>query len=277
VTPEAYCADKAARIGSTPYYSYRFLAAGKRHALTALRAFCRELSDVVRDCSDPGLARATLSWWRSEIADTFAGRPQHPVGKALLPAIRDAHLPEQELRAVIDGVESDVDRTRLPDFESLRRYRYRVDGVMERLSAAVLGYSDEATLDYAGELGVCVGLTRVLRDVGKDAHRGRIYLPLDELARFGVEPLDILDRRQTDAFRQLMLFQAARLKQRYVTALSLLPAADRASQRPGLAMAAIYQALLREMERDGFPVLTHSMSLTPIRKLYLAWSTWIRG
>ena len=277
MTPDQYCQDKAARSGSSFVTSFRFLPAEKRRAITAVYAFCREVDDVVDECRDPLVAQASLDWWRGEVAALFAGRPQHPVGRALLPAAEKFGLEQRQFLEIIDGMEMDLRQQRYPDFPALDRYCYRVAGVVGELAAAIFGALNPATLEYARTLGLAFQLTNIIRDVGEDARRGRIYLPLDELARFGVTEEDILRGRETEAFYRLMAFQAERAWGCYRQAFAALPREERRAQRPGLIMAAIYQALLREIEADGFHVLRQRISLGPGYKLWLALKAWLTG
>ncbi|HEX9179817.1 MAG TPA: presqualene diphosphate synthase HpnD, partial [Burkholderiales bacterium] len=188
MSPDQYCQEKAAQSGSSFYYSFLFLPPEKRRAITALYAFCREVDDVVDECSDPILARTKLAWWRQELTGAFAGNPQHPVTRALAPAVERFGLPLEQFQEIIDGMEMDLDQDRYADFRSLALYCHRVAGVVGLLSAEIFGYQDRATLKYAHELGLAFQLTNIVRDVGEDARRGRIYLPMDELAQFGVAP-----------------------------------------------------------------------------------------
>ena len=275
MTPEEYCQRKAAGSGSSFYYSFLFLPPERRRAITALYAFCREVDDVVDECADPQLARTKLAWWRSELAATYAGRPSHPVTQSLAEAVRAFSLPQELLAEIIDGMEMDLAQTRYADFKALHLYCYRVASVVGLLAAEIFGYQDRHTLKYAHDLGLAFQLTNIIRDVGEDARRGRIYLPQDELARFGVSEADILASRETDAFRALMAFQADRARGYYAKAMEQLPAADRKSQKTGLIMAAIYRTLLEEIAAAGFPVLKSHISLPPARKLWLALKTWI--
>ena len=273
MTPEQYCQDKAARSGSSFYYSFLFLPPVQRRAITALYAFCREVDDIVDMQGDPGIARIKLNWWREEIARLFTGQAQHPVTRALTPVIEEFDLPQEQFLEIIDGMEMDLDQHRYNNFKELMLYCYRVASVVGLLAAEIFGYRDRHTLKYAHDLGIAFQLTNIVRDVYEDAQRNRIYLPLDELQRFGVQETDILNQKETPAFYELMRFQAERAKQYYTQALSQLSDADRYNQRCGLIMAAIYRATLEEMERDGFHVLQHRISLTPLRKLWLAWKT----
>jgi phytoene synthase len=275
VDPDQYCQQKAAASGSSFYYSFLFLPPERRRAITALYAFCREVDDVVDECTDAQVARAKLAWWRLEVGKLFAGAPSHPVTKALQPFIRPFEIREQHLGEIIDGMEMDLTQTRYLDFAGLERYCYHVAGAVGLLAAGIFGYGNPRTLDYAKNLGTAFQLTNIIRDVGEDARKNRIYLPMDELKKFDVPAADILQAKYSENFRALMAFQAGRANAFYENALRLLPPEDRRTQRAGLIMAAIYRATLAEVERDGFQVLTQRTSLTPLRKLWLAWKTWI--
>ena len=275
MTPDEYCQQKAAASGSSFYYSFLFLPTERRRAITALYAFCREVDDVVDDTLDPHLAAAKLAWWRSEIANMAAGNPQHPVTKALGIFQRSFSISTDRLGEIIDGMEMDLTQTRYLDWPALERYCYHVAGAVGLLAAGIFGYADPRTLEYAKKLGIAFQLTNIIRDVGEDARKNRIYLPMEDLKRFGVPAADLLNGRESAAFRRLMEFQAARARANFRDAFASLPACDRKAQRAGLVMAAIYQALLAEIERDGFRVLAQRTSLTPLRKLWLAWKTWV--
>jgi phytoene synthase len=275
MTPEQYCQDKAARSGSSFYYSFLFLPPERRRAITALYAFCREVDDVVDECADTEVARTKLAWWRGEIAATFAGSAQHPVAQALIPVVRAFNLPQGHFQDIIDGMEMDLRYNRYPDFATLQSYCYRVAGVVGLMAAEIFGYRDPATLQYAENLGTAFQLTNIIRDVGEDARRSRVYLPLDELGRFGISATDIVHLNDSEALRRLIEYQIDRAEQFYEQAFALLPVQDRKSQRPGLVMAAIYQTVLKEIRDGGCRVLDRRASLTPIRKLWIAWRTWL--
>ena len=277
MTPDEYCQQKAVQSGSSFYYSFLFLPAERRRAITALYAFCREVDDIADEVTDIGVARTKLAWWRTEVANLFAGHPQHPVTKALAPSVAPYGIDAARMNEIIDGMEMDLVHHRYPDFAALKLYCHRVAGVVGQLAASIFGYRNPATLEYAEALGMAFQLTNIIRDVGEDARRDRVYLPQEELARFGLGAEDIVQRRDGEAFRSLMTFQAERAQSYYDLAYSMLPAEDRASQRAGLIMAAIYRTLLGEIQRDGFAVLEQRVALTPLRKLWIAWKTWIRG
>ncbi|HMA07289.1 MAG TPA: presqualene diphosphate synthase HpnD [Ramlibacter sp.] len=277
MTPEQYVQQKAAASGSSFYYAFLFLPPPRRAAITAFYAFCREVDDVVDGVNDPSVAQAKLAWWQAEVAQSFAGRPSHPVMQALAPCIAPYGIEQAQLQAVIDGCRMDLVQTRYLDFPALQHYCHLVAGVVGEVTARIIGQSDPCTTEYAHRLGLAFQLTNIIRDVGEDAMRGRIYLPMSELQQFDVKAHEILNRKYSDRFAALMRFQAERAHRLYDEALALLPARDRRDQKPGLMMASIYRTLLREIERDGFQVLHQRVSLTPLRKFWLAWKVQALG
>ena len=277
MTPEESCQQKAASSGSSFYYRFMFLPPNRRRAITALYAFCREVDDVVDECQDLQIASTKLAWWRQEVAKLYAGKPEHPVTQALLPVIAEFAVPQEQLLEIIDGMEMDLQQSRYLDFKALSLYCYRVASVVGLLAAEIFGYQDRKTLKYAHDLGMAFQLTNIIRDIGEDARRGRIYIPMDELKQFNVPAADILNGKYSDNFTALMQFQYERAERYYEQALAQLPAVDRKSQRPGLIMAAIYRTLLAEIKDENFQVLHQRISLPPGRKLWLAAKTWIKG
>jgi phytoene synthase len=277
MNPQQYVRDKAAASGSSFYYAFLFLPRPRRAAITAFYAFCREVDDVVDEVTDPGVARTKLAWWQSEVAQSYAGQAHHPVMQALMPCAAEFGIEQRQLQAVIEGCQMDLDQTRYLDFAGLERYCHLVAGVVGEVSACIFGQTQPQTTAYAHKLGLAFQLTNIIRDVGEDAMRGRIYLPISELAQFDVKAHEILKRSYSDRFTALMRFQAERAHRAYDEALALLPAADRRNQKPGLMMASIYRTLLREIERDNFQVLHQRISLTPLRKFWLAWKVQALG
>jgi len=277
MSPDEYCQQKTAQSGSSFYYSFLFLPPERRRAITALYAFCREVDDTVDDATDQSVARIKLAWWRNEVAQMYGGTPTHPVMLALQPHIQPYDLKQEHLQAIIDGMEMDLDQSRYLDYPNLKKYCWHVAGVVGILSASIFGITNPQTLKYAETLGLAFQLTNIIRDVGEDARKGRIYLPVNELQQFNVTAADLLNARHSEKFEALMKFQADRAQKLYDDAFALLPKEDRHAQRPGLMMAAIYRTLLDEIERDGFHVLSQKISLTPLRKLWLAWKTYVRG
>jgi phytoene synthase len=281
MTPEQYVQDKAAKSGSSFYYAFLFLPPARRAAITAFYAFCREVDDVVDETTDTGVAAVKLAWWRTEVANAYAGQPSHPVMKALMPHTTAFAIEAKHLHAVIDGCQIDLEQTRFLDFPGLSHYCHLVAGVVGEVAANIFGRSSDATVQYAHRLGLAMQLTNIIRDVGDDARRGRIYLPISELQRFEVKASELLLRTAphgySDRFTALMRFQAERAHQTYDEAMALLPEVDRLTQKPGLMMANIYRSLLREIEAGGFQVLHQRTSLTPLRKLWIAARTHWQG
>lgn len=271
MTPQQYVQEKAAASGSSFYYAFLFLPPPRRAAITAFYAFCREVDDVVDEVHETDVAQRKLAWWDTEVTQAFAGRPSHPALQALMPHAPAFGIEEGQLHAVVQGCRMDLEQTRYLDYAGLERYCHLVAGVVGEVSARIFGQTQDQTTRYAHTLGQAFQLTNIIRDVGEDALRGRIYLPVEDLQRFDVKAHEILNRKYSDRFTALMRFQAERAHGLYEQALSLLPAADRRAQKPGLMMASIYRTLLREIERDGFQVLHQRIALTPLRKLWLAW------
>ena len=277
MTPQDYVQQKAAASGSSFYYAFLFLPKPRRAAITAFYAFCREVDDVVDDMVDPGVASSKLAWWQGEVAQAFAGKPTHPVMHALMPLVAEYKIEQRHLQSVIEGCQMDLSQTRYLDYPGLQRYCHLVAGVVGEVAANIFGQTQPETTVYAHKLGQALQLTNILRDVGEDALRGRIYLPINEMQQFDVKAHEILKRTYSDRFTALMKFQAQRAQGLYDEALALLPDADRRAQKPGLMMASIYRNLLREIERDNFQVLHQRVSLTPMRKLWLAWKVQALG
>jgi 15-cis-phytoene synthase len=277
MSPDEYCQQKAVQSGSSFYYSFLFLPSERRRAITALYAFCREVDDIVDECNDPSIAATKLAWWRKELAALYTGAPTHPVTQALQPFVGPFNLTQSRLNEIIDGMQMDLEQTRYLDYAGLRLYCHRVAGVVGLLAAEIFGRTDEQTLAYADNLGLALQLTNIIRDVGEDARKGRIYLPIEDLQKFNVTAAQILKFEKTPQFIELMRFQVQRAREQYRKAYALLPEQDRKAQRAGLIMSSIYSQLLGEIERGQFSVLSHRTSLTPIRKLWVAYKTWVSG
>jgi 15-cis-phytoene synthase len=281
MTPQQYVEQKAAASGSSFYYAFLFLPPPRRAAITAFYAFCREVDDVVDEMKDPQVAATKLAWWRQEVARAYAGQPSHPVMQALMPSAPGFDIRREHLDAVIEGCQTDLDQTRFLDFPALQQYCHLVAGVVGEVASGIFGRSEPATVHYAHRLGLAMQLTNIIRDVGDDARRGRIYLPISELQQFEVKAHELLKRDApwgySERFQALMRFQAERAHRLYDEAFALLPEADRQAQKPGLMMANIYRQLLRDIEAQNFQVLHQRTSLTPLRKLWIAWRTHWRG
>ena len=273
MTPEQYVQQKAVSSGSSFYYAFLFLPKERRAAITAFYAFCREVDDVVDEVLDPGVAQTKLAWWQSEVTQSFAGQPSHPVMKALMPLSAAYKIEARHLLAVIEGCQMDLMQNRYLDFAGLQRYCHLVAGIVGEVAAQIFGQTQPETTAYAHKLGLAFQLTNIIRDVGEDAQRGRIYLPVSELQQFDVKVHELLKRDYSSRFTALMAFQTRRALNLYDEALAMLPLEDRRAQKPGLMMASIYRTLLKEIALDNYQVLHQRVSLTPLRKFYLAWKT----
>lgn len=274
MTPQQYVQQRAAKSGSSFYYAFLFLPPRRRAAITAFYAYCREVDDVVDEARDPGVAAAKLEWWSAEVGSAFRGQPTHPVMQALMPLAAEFGIEERHLQAVIEGCRMDLRQTRYLDYPGLQRYCHLVAGIVGEVASGIFGRTDPGTVAYAHQLGLAMQLTNIIRDVGEDARRGRLYLPIEDLQRFGVPAHQVLSAQRSEAFVALMRFQAERARAFYREAFAALPEQARREQRTGLIMAAIYAALLEEIEAEGFQVLAQRTSLTPLRKLWIAWRTW---
>ncbi|MFV1992783.1 MAG: presqualene diphosphate synthase HpnD [Acidiferrobacterales bacterium] len=274
MTPQEYCQDKAAKSGSSFYYSFLFLPANKRNAITALYAFCREVDDIVDNYTNIDIARIKLNWWRSEIDRLFSEKPAHPVAIALQPAVSEFSLGKDYFLDIIAGMEMDLTKSRYDDFNELSDYCYHVASVVGILSAGIFGYREEKTREYAIALGHALQLTNIIRDVGEDARRNRIYIPQDELEKFSVSETDILNGIETTQFYKLMAFQADRAGKYYKQAMDLLPDSDRSRQLAGVIMANVYLGTLSKIKTSGYRTLKKRISLGKLHKLWIAWTTY---
>ncbi len=277
MSPLEYCKQKAAQSGSSFTISFIFLPKTQRDAMTALYAFCREVDDVVDECTDFSVAQTKLNWWKTEVVNLYKGTPQHPVTKALQPFVAQYNLSQEHFLEIIEGMEMDLKFNRYEDFKQLQLYCYRVASVVGLLSASIFGFKNRKTLKYAHDLGMAFQLTNIIRDVGEDARRGRIYLPLDELHKAKVSEEDILQSRESAAVKELMEFQIERAESYYDRAMRELPKEDAKQQRAGLMMAAVYRTLLREIKGDGAEkVLNSRISLGGLHKCWLVFSVWFK-
>jgi phytoene synthase len=266
------------RSGSNFYYAFLFLPRRKREAMYALYAFCRTVDDAVdQGGGSPGDQRRVLAEWRAELRRAYQGRPTQPIAVRLSEVIRDFPIPREHLEAILDGVEMDIDKRRYASFEELYEYCYRVAAAVGLASIEIFGYSDLRARDYAVNLGIALQLTNIMRDLKTDAERGRIYLPLDELRRFGYAEDDLLRGRYTQAFFELMRFQADRTHAYYRAARAALPRVDRRRLAAAEIMGVIYRALLRAIEARRFRVFDRRIRLSTPRRLTLAAGVYLRA
>ncbi len=274
---EAYreCVDITRRSGSSFASAFWMLPKKKRNALHAIYAFCRLADDIADDPKIAGDRTALLARWREELDDAFRGKAQHAVGVALADAIRTYRFPEQVFVDLLAGVEFDLAAEPIESFEDLRLYCYRVASTVGLLVVRILGFQNPRSLEFAETLGIAVQLTNVLRDVGDDARTGRIYLPSDELGRFGVSAESILAGQMTDELQLLLSFNAKRAASYYERAERLLPDEDRRALRPATAMGRIYRALLEELIERQFPCFERPVRISKPRRVAIAAKVWM--
>jgi phytoene synthase len=266
------------RSGSNFYYSFLFLPRGKREAMYALYAFCRTVDDAVdQGGANAGEQRRVLAEWRAELRRVYGGRPTQPIAVRLAEVVRDYPIPREHLEAILDGVEMDIDKRRYATFEELYEYCYRVAGAVGLACIEIFGYTDPRARDYAINLGIALQLTNIMRDLRTDAERGRIYLPQEELRRYGYPEEDLLRGRYTQAYVELMRFQADRTHAYYRAARAALPRADRRRLVAAEIMGVIYKALLRAIEARRFRVFERRIRLAAPRKLALAVGVYLRA
>ncbi len=276
--PDHYCSQKVTQSGSSFYYSFLFLPPTEKQAIIAVYAFCREVDDIVDECQERDIALKKLQFWYEEVERIFLGKPLHPVGIALLTALDHFPLKKHLLQEILQGMQMDINYQGYQTFEDLRLYCHCVASAVGLLAAEIFGYSDSKTLEYARNLGLAFQLVNIIRDVGEDARRGRIYIPETELSQFSLTAHSILDQTNSNLnqaysenFKALMQYQATRARSYYEKAKTLLPINDAYKQRSGLIMAEIYFTLLQEIEKTNFQVLHQRIALTPLRKLWIAW------
>jgi phytoene synthase len=269
------CADITRRSGSSFASAFWMLPKKKRNALHAIYAFCRLADDIADDPKIAGDRATLLARWRAELDDAFRGRAQHAVGIALTDAIAAYRFPQQVFVDLLDGVEFDLAEQPIESFDDLRLYCYRVASTVGLLVVRILGFQNPRSLEFAETLGIAVQLTNVLRDVGDDASEGRIYLPSDELDRFGVSAESILAREMSDELQLLLSFNAKRALSYYENAERLLPDEDRRALRPATAMGRIYRALLDELIERGFPCFEQPVRISKPRRVAIAAKVWM--
>jgi phytoene synthase len=272
------CSRLTRQSGTNFYYAFLFLPRPRREALYAVYAFCRTVDDIADDPAGGSAAerRAALDRWREEIARCYAkgGQPEHPIARRLAGAVRDFGLPRSALDAIVDGVEMDVEGATFETAEDLYPYCYRVASAVGLCCIEIFGYTDARARDYAVNLGTALQLTNIIRDVGADARAGRVYLPQEDLRKFGVTVEELGAARYGDAFVRLMAHEAERARHFYRAAWAAFPSVDARSLVPAEIMGRIYHALLETIETRRFRVLDGRISLPRHRKLGIALRCW---
>jgi phytoene synthase len=264
------------RSGTSFYYAFRVLPEEKRRALYALYAFCRVVDDCVDE--DDGEREPGLDRWLAEVHRAYAGRPETDLGRELAEAVARFPVPRGCFEDVVAGCRMDLATRRYATFADLRVYCERVASAVGLASIEIFGYEDPGTRGYAVELGLALQLTNILRDVGPDAARDRLYLPLEDLAACGVAEGDLVAAALHGAPRpagleRLLAFEAERARSHYAAAARALPPGDRRSMLAAEIMGAIYREVLEEWARRGHPVGGDRVQLGKPRKLWLALRT----
>ncbi len=271
-----HCAQVTRRSRSSFYYAFILLPTERRRALHAVYAFCRFIDDIADDeaIREPALL---LTRWREELDRVYSGAPTRALSRALADSARRFKIPRELFEEIINGVEMDLSRKRYQSWEELRPYCYRVASALGLICIEIFGYSNPSAKLYAENLGLALQLTNILRDVREDAERGRIYLPLEDLARFNVSEQEILGGVYSPNFVRLMDFEARRARELYALAQSELAPEDRATLLTAEAMRLIYAALLERIINSNYRVLDRRHSLSAPHKLYLVGRAWAEG
>jgi len=270
------CAQVTRRSRSSFYYAFILLPPERRRGLYAVYAFCRFIDDIADDESirEPALL---LKRWREELERVYSGAPTRALSRALADSARRFKIPRELFEEIINGVEMDLSRKRYQTWDELRPYCYRVASALGLICIEIFGYRNPAAKLYAENLGLALQLTNILRDVREDAERGRIYLPLEDLARFNVSEQEILGGVYSPNFVNLMDFEARRARELYALAQSELALEDRATLLTAEAMRLIYAALLERIIKSNYRVLDRRHSLSAPHKLYLVGRAWAEG
>ena len=278
MTPIQYCYEKVKESKSNFTWTFYFISKNRRDALVSLYAFCREIDDIVDNTIDLEVATAKINWWKNEINRLFHETPQHPVTKSLLKFIGTYELNEAYFIEMLDGMEMDLKFNRYESFKQLQLYCYRVAGVVGILCVKILGFKNQTTLKFAHDLGIALQLTNIIRDVGEDARKNRIYIPLDELHQFNVSEEDILKFQENKNVSNLLIYQIERAENFYKSAYEKIPKEDVNSQIPGLLMGKIYETLLLEIKRDRpEQTLNHKVILPPFRKMLVIFKCFFKN
>ena len=272
----AYCRDVTRRSSSNFSYAFRLLIAERRDALCAVYAFCRFVDDIADDAGRREPA-TLLARWRAELAAAFEGVPTHPIGVALADATRRFPLDRRHFLDLVRGVEMDLTRRRYATFDQLEEYCYLVASTVGLLCIEIFGHRHPSAREYAVDLGVAFQLTNILRDVTEDARRDRVYLPLEDLNRFGCSEEELLAGRYSPRVGALMAFECGRARACYLRARGALAPEDRGRLAPAEAMRFIYERLLDRIEARRFDVFGHRVTLPRYEKVTLALAAWGRS
>jgi phytoene synthase len=271
------------------YYSFLVMPPRKRNAIIAVWDFCRAVDDAVDEVvpeaewkgglTDAARAQATreIAGWRHELEALYTGTPQSPQGLALQPFVREFGLPRAQFDALMGGVEMDLEHARYPTFAVLSEYCRRVASAVGLICLEIFEYRDPQARDYADSLGMALQLTNIIRDVAVDLRRGRVYLPAEDLATFGVTVEALEAGRVTPAIRGLLEFECRRAREFYARAARHLPPADRRSLLAAEIMGAIYFEILQRIERSGYDVFSRRIRVPRPHRAVIALRLWLRA
>jgi phytoene synthase len=277
---QAYCTALTKQSGSNFYYSFLFLPRHKREAMYTVYAFCKQVDSVVDDPPGGSNPQEELARWRNELEAAYRGEPTFPVTISLAAHVRALGIPQQYFKELLHGVEMDLLQARYATFQELSLYCYRVASVVGLICLHIFGATSPRAQDYAVNLGTAFQLTNILRDLGTDADRNRIYLPREDLVKFQYPEEDLLKRTYSEPFRQLMTFQAARARAYYDKARAALLSLPKQEQRAltvAEIMRGVYARILDRIERDDFRVFGPRVSLSTPHRLAIALAVWLRA
>jgi phytoene synthase len=277
---QAYCTELTKKSGSNFYYSFLFLPPAKRNAMYTIYAFCKAVDSAVDEPPAGSDPKEELRAWRAELDSVYGGEPDWPIMISLAHHVKTLSIPKAFFEELIKGVEMDLTMTRYATDDDLSLYCYRVASVVGLICLHVFGPTSPRAQDYAVDLGMAFQLTNILRDISADAEQGRIYLPLEDLARFSLKEADILDRRETPQLRELVMYEAAKAQRYYGkarAALDSLSPGDRRALTVAEIMRAVYGRLLTRMERSDHVIFGPRVRLTTPHRLALAAGVWLRA
>ena len=277
---QAYCTTLTKRSGSNFYYSFFFLPRERREAMYTVYAFCKEVDSAVDEPPAGSNPQDELRRWRQELTAAYHGQPTHPVTVSLAEQAKLFDIPQELCEELINGVEMDLSLTRYRTFTDLYQYCYRVASVVGLICLRIFGARSPKATAYAIDLGLAFQLTNILRDLGVDARNGRIYLPLEDLARFGYTEADLLAERMTPAFHALMRFECVRAREFYAKArqtLEELPASDRQLLPVAEIMRGVYSRILQRIESSNYHVFGPRIRLSSPHRLGVAAAIWLRS
>jgi phytoene synthase len=263
-------------IGSNFYYSFLFLPASKRKAITNVYRFARVLDDIVDNDHTGRDPEAELQYWRDEVEYCYLGQPETSIGEELMMSIDEFDIPKQPFMDLIEGMEMDLKWSSYQTFADLREYCYRAASAVGLICIEIFGYDSPGTREYAVNLGLALQLTNILRDLQEDAARGRIYIPIEDLERFGYSEQDLKANLYNRPFIDLMKYQHKRARYYFERAAATLPEQDRQSLVAAEIMGAIYRELLDNIQAAQFDVYRNRISVAKMQRLKIALNIWFK-